>query len=361
VRFRLSAIAPVVFVLCTVASNADACSCMGAGPPCQAAWAADTVFVGQVVSIEQLPVVRDADRIPSFLTRRVTMRLIESFRGVASQTTIDVRTGTGGGDCGFGFEHGRTYLVYASNTREGLATSICSRTRATEDAREDLDYLRNIGRTPSATGVIRGTVRRFDPDPASGGTMETPSSGIRIVIAGNGVRQEMRSKADGTFEVRLPTGEYSLSIDVPSGFYSWKPPPVVLRDVRGCAEVTVLIRADGRITGRVIGADGSPLAGLQVRLLRPLWYDVPGKPPRDPYLSEVSEATQTNADGSYEFRRVAPGNYLIGVDSRTPATAPGRRSWVLLPGTVTVRDARTVVVGVSEQVEVEELVMPPSR
>jgi hypothetical protein len=54
---------------------------------------------------------------------------------------VALRTGAGGGDCGFAFEAGRVYLVYATGAPDDLRASICSRTRAAGDAGPDLAVL----------------------------------------------------------------------------------------------------------------------------------------------------------------------------------------------------------------------------
>jgi hypothetical protein len=50
--------------------------------------------------------------------------VVEEFHGEVS-AEVDVHTGSGGSDCGYGFVEGSTYLVYASGATDGrLSTSI---------------------------------------------------------------------------------------------------------------------------------------------------------------------------------------------------------------------------------------------
>jgi hypothetical protein len=59
---------------------------------------------------------------------------------------VVVFTGSGGGDCGFPFRRGESYLVYASANTDGwLGTGICGRTAELSRAAADL---RELG-TPS--------------------------------------------------------------------------------------------------------------------------------------------------------------------------------------------------------------------
>jgi hypothetical protein len=43
----------------------------------------------------------------------VTLEVVEAFSGVPGKT-IEVLTGSGGGDCGFPFKEGAAYVVYGS-------------------------------------------------------------------------------------------------------------------------------------------------------------------------------------------------------------------------------------------------------
>ena len=65
-----------------------------------------------------------------------------SYRG-APEKRVRIRTGLGGGDCGFHFEVGEHYLVYASAGDSGqLSTGICSGTALLEESQANLSYLR---------------------------------------------------------------------------------------------------------------------------------------------------------------------------------------------------------------------------
>ena len=55
---------------------------------------------------------------------------------------MDVTTPPTGGSCGFAFEEGEEYIVYAydgANTDESYSVNICSRTALLSQAQEDLD------------------------------------------------------------------------------------------------------------------------------------------------------------------------------------------------------------------------------
>jgi hypothetical protein len=69
----------------------------------------------------------------------------EGFIGMDGRgKRVEIRTGMGGGDCGYSFERGRSYVVYAYQDKDGLVASLCTRTAPLERAQADLAYLRKL-------------------------------------------------------------------------------------------------------------------------------------------------------------------------------------------------------------------------
>src|SRR3982750_4621861 len=90
-------IAPLVLMVCS--SAAYSCSCGGPGVVCQSYFEAKAVFVGTVIDDKTVTFKR-----PGYTEqlRSVRFSIDEGFRG-AEGAQIEVLTGFGGGDCGFGF------------------------------------------------------------------------------------------------------------------------------------------------------------------------------------------------------------------------------------------------------------------
>ena len=123
--------------------------------------------------------------------RVVDFSIIRSFRG-GNQDGVSVLTGLGTGDCGYNFQTGKTYLVYASKSQGGVwFTSICSGTNAIEDAgaalrfltgkkptNEDLLSLRQYATLynekilPKRTGSVCGQVLKADGKPLKGASVD---------------------------------------------------------------------------------------------------------------------------------------------------------------------------------------------
>src|SRR4030095_9788685 len=83
----------------------------------------------------------------------------EGFRGGATAgQEIEIETGAGGGDCGYPFQVGTSYLVYAGHG-EGqlLSTSICSTTRQASLVAAIVRQLRAL-RDGRAVDALFGTI-----------------------------------------------------------------------------------------------------------------------------------------------------------------------------------------------------------
>ena len=93
--------------------------------------------------------LRDATSISTIDQRRVvSIRVLRTYRGEAVGT-VSVSTGSGESDCGFDFETGSQYLVYADKDHnENPVTSICSGTSLLAHADSALRALRGEQPTP---------------------------------------------------------------------------------------------------------------------------------------------------------------------------------------------------------------------
>lgn len=117
------------------------CSCIVPPAPTAARAAATAVFVGTVVSRREITLEVDGSDI-AIPALAVTFRLEAVWKGVEpGEETVEVTTGFGGGDCGFPFVRGGTYLVYAGDGAPRLTTSVCTRTALATLAEEDLEAL----------------------------------------------------------------------------------------------------------------------------------------------------------------------------------------------------------------------------
>ncbi len=141
--FAAALAAALVFAL---PQPAAACSCMAPPPPAEALEGADSVFSGTVLSVTTAE--RDLGSMGRLTERRVVVELervwkgCEVAEGEERPRRVELTTGMGAGDCGYDFNEGERYLVYAYEGRDdALTTGICSRTANLENAADDLAAL----------------------------------------------------------------------------------------------------------------------------------------------------------------------------------------------------------------------------
>lgn len=109
--------------------NALACSCAEPRPVSEVYQGSDAVFVGRAVDVR-----------PEGRSTAVQFKVDMAWKGVPDDTVV-LRTADSGVSCGYPFEEGRDYLVYASGDPGHLETGLCGRTQPFDTAFSDLAYL----------------------------------------------------------------------------------------------------------------------------------------------------------------------------------------------------------------------------
>lgn len=179
---------------------AHACSCaIGAGESEEerargAVEGAQAVFAGEVTGVEDEPVgtvVSTGDPI------EVNFDVSRVWKGPAYET-LTVEKARSGASCGYDFDKGRQYLVYADNTSvtgedsEALQVSLCSETTPVSDTDAAANLLGKEGIVPQAES----------PDPQGSQTNAVlPDTGgaslfaIGVAVAGVGLALLVRKWA----------------------------------------------------------------------------------------------------------------------------------------------------------------------
>jgi hypothetical protein len=329
----------LLFSLAVVSLSCDACSCVVSFVPkaaCELAWQSEATFTGEVTDIVDpgIPFVKPGERpldLDRFPRKKVTLRVREAFTGLASGTQqITIETGLGGGDCGYAFERGVEYLVYAYRTRAGgLGTGICSRTRPITEADDDLKYLRSLQDrgARSSLRVIAIDLHRMWGLPASRAGNVIGLSGAKISVEGANYRQTGETDWSGRHEFTdVPAGEYKITMAL-DGYRLTSPIPPVRLHAKGCADVALPVRLDRVVTGRVFTKDGMPAAGVTIEA-------VPMRPKHANDLPFPADSATTDLDGRYELLGLhQTGEYYLGTSiGNAPSKENPFRRW-FYPGT----------------------------
>jgi len=352
-------LAALVFILLPVfTEGAHACSCMFGGmQPCQEYSEADAVFAGTVVGISRVT-IEDGNYKHS--QRLVRFSLEQGFRGIEG-SFVEVVTGLGGGDCGYGFKQGGQYLVYARRNAQDkrLYTGICLRTRPLAEAAADLAFIRSLA-TAEPTGIIFGEVSKRNYEWKEGEDWRKAIAGAELTIEGETARYELKSDAEGAFRMEgLAPGAYKVKLKIPTGLAQLNSKNEFVETVehevkvaaRGCVQTGFFLNSDTRVSGYVIDAAARPVANLKL--------DMRGAP-SDPKNINTFLSAQTDAEGQFEFKLVPPGDYLLGVrllSSSGYELPPYPRTYY--PGVTTKAQAGIVSVKEGERLPNLELRLPP--
>jgi carboxypeptidase family protein len=347
-------LAALLLALVAAERSASACECVATGQACSDYWKASAVFLGRVDSV-----TRDAAK-PGARTwplKRVVFTVIESYRGVTT-TSVRVETGAGGGDCGYPFQEGRTYLVYAASRDGGgvLTTSICSRTRPAEDADADVGYARAVASGHGPVSRIVGDIRKGTR--TLGGPSNPdgePLAGVEVRFQRDGVLTARATTDEhGSFVLEgLPPGRYAVSLALEDHYYADLFSRVVeLPAPQSCAAVDAAVYSNGRVAGRVVDAAGRPVAGLTVDLATAAGIDRPSTPDRVRALTDRS--------GRYELTRVPPGRFVVGINTQRDRNGGFPQPRVLFPGVDLPARASRITVEAGERIELPDFVLPPA-
>lgn len=132
-----------IFFLALTVSDASACSCIPSPENVpieqqvkEAYEKSAAVFVGEVTEII---------RKPGAFSITVKFKVEKSWNK-NFQKTVAVATASDGALCGFEFQIGKKYLVYAAENNKNLATNLCTRT-ASAVSNKDLAVLDKIKKT----------------------------------------------------------------------------------------------------------------------------------------------------------------------------------------------------------------------
>jgi hypothetical protein len=332
--------------------DAAACSCSPPGPPCEAFWKVDAVFVGRVLATAEQPSQpwKAGEPLPFGLGVKVTLAVVERLAGDSGdQPTIEITTGRGGGDCGYRFEVGRSYVVYAWKT-EGRAlssTSICTRTRPVNQAADDLRYGRQLGTASQSGGEVSGTLKHVERGPTGQFQVDEPMPDVAVRLTREGWADETRTARDGAFLFTgLAPGDYQVDAESPPGYYTRAYPNTVkITDVRGCAVIVV----QGHFDGRLVRPDRTPVPGVTVQARRDEW---PGQ------SSPLEQSALTRDDGSYEIVELPPGRYRLAINADSDFRGRPYRAPTYHPGVAGLHEATAIELAGGQQVTVDALVVP---
>jgi hypothetical protein len=277
--------------------------------------------------------------------RAVSVHVVHVYRGEAG-ADVTVMTGMGGGDCGFDFDTGKSYLIYAAKTGPNtFSTNMCTGTSAMEDAGAELRFLRGEAPTaddlmdryayylkyqPQRTGTICGRVSKADGSPFAKAQVDVTQIREESLFPRTASDPAL-SKPDGSFCIRgIYPGRYVLTAETLDYDHDlrWMAyyPGVALR-----SEATVLeVKAGDNLKGmnfkasqvsvytvsfRIEASDGTPLPVEALGVMIDPGY-------RDELAYHLQQ--QRMNDGWFTMGYVPPGHYFVETYLQYGASAQAR-------------------------------------
>ena len=281
---------------------AAACSCIGIPTPCQAFGTSPIVFVGEVLSVEETG--------GDFHMR---LRVIRALKGITA-TTADLWSDARS-SCGVKLEEGGRYVVYTSLAGGRMSIHACGYGRQLAPGEPDPEL-------PPARGSIYGRVSRYDIDRIREFKSLEAIPSVRIALNLPAGPVTTASDQWGRFQfANVPPGKYRLSADAGQGLTSWMPRPVVLSDREACVDTQVVLQPSGKVSGRVLTADGKPGAGIYVRVL-------PDGPAGSLLSQMVDRGDTTGPDGRFTFEGLSPDSYVLAINPEG-RDATGRQPYAI--------------------------------
>ena len=299
------------------AGRADACTCADLPSPC-APGDDVVIFTGRVTSSAP------------FMTSmtRYQLRVDEAFRGSLDERTVAVTTQASIDTCGYPFERGGEYLVFAWKDDDGaLFTGLCTLTRRVAAAGDFLPLLREMqDGTPRTRliGSVAEVVRRLDGQYKN--VDYQPLGDVRVTASADGGRFATSTDRNGGFRfIGLPPGTYAIAPGLTGRFALVGSPARVTVD--SCFASVALLAVRTPLDGVVLDSTGRPLTEpVRVGVIP---ADSRARPPAHGPATYVI----SGRDGTWRFEGLPPGRYFVGTNLfESPDDTPYQAYWHPAPG-----------------------------
>lgn len=374
-----------VFSLTIMLAGRAEAMCVGfaTGPPCEAYWGAQAVFIGTVKKVSYSDIYKRGEGDSRWnLRRRITRFSVETaykgVKGKVAEVVTEEKMWAADApaegeqraptlyhppptDCDYRFDEGETYFVYANlvSKKDGTLNVPMNRTSKLEDADDDLKFVNQLPRA-APTARIFGRIVRADQSVDLDEQKRLPLAGIKVTARSGKRTFEALTDAGGKYELKdLPPGSYQVTPAYPPHLSTDDDAGLAQVVARGCAELDFDTHSSVRLKGRVIDAEGRPLLGVKVGLMHAEATEV----------AREGLYTWTGGEGDYVLTGIPAGRFLLYFDlpsahaARSPYL-PAERSpsppRTYYPGVWSAAQGTVITVAEGENLPVYDLqLLPP--
>ena len=320
---RLGSLIVVVFAMASLPARAGATQ--EDLTPCGRFGSDAAVFVAEIGEPTRHWMKPTPDGHPIEITA-LAVKVERSFRGVAANRVVYLYPV----DTAAVPKAGSRHLVSGSFNFGDIKDVVMPITsKPVEEASDDLAFLESSDPS-SNTGSISGVLVQGNPFDVRD---RKPLPGVTIRFRSRDTTVEAVSDDRGRYAAVLPEGLVRIEPLLPDHLVGRGAAEI---RAGGCTSHSVIAQLNGRIRGRVLRPDASPLTWL-VTL-------VPVDERRDD-IERGGRHVKANEKGEYEISALPPGEYLVGVNLNRPPDNGAPFPPTYYPGTVRREEAVPVVVG----------------
>jgi hypothetical protein len=209
------------------------------------------------------------------------------------------------------FTAGQRLLVQGALRDGSVHTGLCSATWNIDQHDSIRKYFRELKQ-----GRVRTTATVYVRDPHRNAVQ-----GATVTLTGASSVQALTDDSGAATFPDVPPGSYTAAVTSPGLIAStrYTSQPLVTLAYGGCVSTTLFVTGVASVRGQVLDSARKPMPGVMLKF---------ALQPEQKFPLYTPQYARTDAQGSFQFREVVPGTYLLATeqDPRGTFWFPGRSS-----------------------------------
>jgi hypothetical protein len=249
----------------------------------------------------------------------------------------------------FPFHVGKNYLIYGHKKgKDNFVAYACGGSDFLEYVGPELTFIRRLARGEKFRAFF-GQIERYNYDPE---TPDPPLKNVKIILErNNGENLEASTDDSGYFSFdRLPAGTYKIKLELPEKLWMPDGGTLELMESTKIVEINGFALTDGRISGRALNFDGTPLKNTRLNL-----WEI------DRRISVPYTSAETDQNGNFLFYGLPEARFTISYLLPDAFLRHDQRSttWHYLGNTQNVKESKIINLGFAEHRSDILFTLPP--